>query len=115
MLAATWVKKAAEQGAPDAQALLAELYNEGQGVKKDHERGLRWMLMAAGQGLARAQYHAGVMLFYGRGISQDHTAGVRWIQAAAEQNFAPAQYILGAAYRQGAWGRGGCESGCLLV
>jgi TPR repeat protein len=40
--AAAWYLRAAEQGMVDAQAKLAEMYEEGRGVPKDLKEAERW-------------------------------------------------------------------------
>ncbi len=53
--AATWFRKAAEHGIPQAQNKLATLYNNGQGLPRDYEFAYAWYAAAAAQNHAKAQ------------------------------------------------------------
>ena len=55
----------AEQGDADAQVLLGEMYDKGQGVPQDYKESIKWYRLSAEQGDAIAQYNLGVM--YGKG------------------------------------------------
>ena len=48
-------RRLAEAGDPKAQFYLAEMYDEGQGTKKDAAEAARWIGRAADQGFAGAQ------------------------------------------------------------
>jgi TPR repeat protein len=41
----------AKQGNADAQSLLGAMYNEGQGVPKNHKTAVKWYKLAAEQGM----------------------------------------------------------------
>ena len=45
-----WVKKAAEQGLPQAQFKLGELYQSGRGTKPDPKEAALWYEKARNQG-----------------------------------------------------------------
>lgn len=47
--AASWYRKAAEQGDATAQRLLGFLYEEGQGVAQDYSQAMTWYRKAAEQ------------------------------------------------------------------
>ena len=51
----------AEQGDADAQVLLVEMYDKGQGVPQDYKESIKWYRLSAEQGDAIAQYNLGVM------------------------------------------------------
>lgn len=54
--AASWWRKAAEQGHAEAQLPLAGPYSVGLGVPEDHAVAIEWVRKAADQGLAEAQF-----------------------------------------------------------
>lgn len=53
--AATWFRKAAEHGIPQAQSKLATLYSTGQGLPRDYEFAYAWYAAAAAQGHVQSQ------------------------------------------------------------
>jgi TPR repeat protein len=53
--AASWTRKAAEQGHAEAQLILGTLYETGNGVPQDLSRAMTWYRMAADNGNASAQ------------------------------------------------------------
>jgi TPR repeat protein len=57
--AATWYRKAAEQGFALAQFNLAIMYDQGQGVTKDQTEAAKWFRKAADRGDAGAQFQMG--------------------------------------------------------
>ena len=59
--AATWFRKAAEQGVVEAQADLGSMYHEGEGVARDYFEAATWLRKAAEQGNAWAQFYLGLM------------------------------------------------------
>ena len=61
---------------------LGYLYNNGQGVAKDHRTALRWYRAAAGQGLPDAQNNLGFMHAMGRGVSRDYVKAYMWYSIA---------------------------------
>ena len=53
--AVKWVRRAAEQGYPQAQVKLGVMYEYGLGVPKDMDEARKWYRKAADQGHAEAQ------------------------------------------------------------
>lgn len=80
----TKLKELAEQGNPDAQGLLGDLYRK-----------------AAEQGLAYAQVQLSALYYAGRGVPQDYVESEKWARKAAEQGDASGQDMLGALYYNG--------------
>src|SRR5262249_30954338 len=93
--AATWYRRAADQGDPDAQFYLACMHDLGKGLPIDPATAANWLSKAADQGHTDAQFNLGVMYEEGIGVSQDHHAAVTWYRNAAEQGHAKAQNNLG--------------------
>jgi len=82
---ADW-KKAAEEGIPEGQVLLAVCYHYGVHVSGDHKEVMKWIRKAAEQGNAVGQYQFALCYFLGVGISEDkaeaapQTAAVRAVK-----------------------------------
>ena len=89
-----WLRKAAEQGHPEAQIELAKCYLRGEGVKSDANEAFKWGKKAAESGNARAMYE-----FY-QYLSHDE----EMLRKAAEMGYAEAQRTLGFMYRYGSKG-----------
>ena len=94
-------RSAAEQGNAVAQYNLGEVYENGNGVKRDYKEALRWYLLAAKQGHAEAQKNIGKMYSAGRGVIQDYKQAVYWLKLAAKQGNDRAQYLIGLMYSLG--------------
>ena len=94
-------RRLAEQGDADAQALLAEVYYNGRGVRRDYEEALRWARLAAEQGNVRGQSLLGAAYYSGNGVARDPAEAARWARLAAEQGDAGGQMVLGVLYLNG--------------
>ena len=92
---------AAEQGDPEAQCNLGNVYYLGEGTPRDYAEAANWYRLAAGQGNAAAQNNLGVMYDEGESVPQDDREAVKWYRKAAEQGNAAAQYNLGVMYDLG--------------
>ncbi|MBT4118759.1 MAG: trypsin-like serine protease [Rhodospirillaceae bacterium] len=95
----------AEQGDPEAQTRLGDMYRYGFGVPLNLESAKRWYKLAvqhlrplAEQGDADAQRHLGSMYFAGKGVPRNLEFAMKWYRISAEQGNAVAQYELGYAY-----------------
>ena len=91
----------ARQGVARAQASVALLYRNGQGVARDEGESIRWLRLAAEQGDAEAQTNLGMALGQGLGTHPDAMEAVHWYRLAAAQQFAIAQNALGSSYAAG--------------
>jgi TPR repeat protein len=91
----------ARQGDSDAQRILGDIYDRGQGVPQDYSEAARWYRLAADQGDFIAQYHLGVRYSQGQGVSRNYSEAARWYRLAADQGHATAQYDLGIMYDKG--------------
>ena len=92
---------AAEQGDPEAQVRLGDLYQRGDGVPENDAEAVAWYLRAAGQGYADAQFRLGSVYGNGRGVPLDYAESLAWFHRAAEQGHDAAQWVLGTTY---SWG-----------
>jgi TPR repeat protein len=110
--AATWLRKAADQGLAEAQFRLGYCYERALGLKKDDAEAVKWYQKAAEQGWREAQVVMASRCYQGIGTSQDYAEAVKWYVKAAEQGNAEAQYRLGVCYSlgQGVPGRDFVES-----
>ena len=99
--AAFWYRKAAEQGDADAQDSLGDLYNSGQGVRRDYAQAALWYRKAAEQGDVDAQDSLGDLYHSGQGVPQDDAQAATWFHKAAEQGDTDAQESLGDLYDTG--------------
>jgi clan AA aspartic protease (TIGR02281 family) len=93
--AATWFRKAADQGNALAQANLGMAYDKGQGVPQDYAQAVAWYRKAADQGEAEAQLNLGAMYEYGQGVPQDYAQAATWLRKAADQGEDEAIFFLG--------------------
>ncbi|HRH90440.1 MAG TPA: tetratricopeptide repeat protein [Agitococcus sp.] len=90
-----WYKKAAELGNAQAQLELAELYEAGDGVKKNKELAIYWYEKAADQDHDEAQL--ALALHYLEDLEEVPEAIVL-LEKSAQQGNAIAQYRLGLLY-----------------
>jgi len=100
-VAATDLKKRAENGDASAQFALGVRHESGDGVPKDAVEAVKWYRLAAEQGDAKAQAALGALYFVGEGVPKDAAEAVRWFRLAAEQGDAMAHYNLGVMYANG--------------
>ncbi|WP_455206144.1 ankyrin repeat domain-containing protein, partial [Kaarinaea lacus] len=93
----------ANQGNPEAQNLLGEMYRKGRGVKRDFKKAEFWYSKSANKGYAEAQYNLASLYRTGKGIKKDSKKAALWFKKAAEQNHIKAQYNIAVMYENG-WG-----------
>jgi TPR repeat protein len=94
-------ERAASDGRPVSQWMLARQYLYGNGVQRNEARAFTLAQSAALQGLPSAQSMVGAMYLEGIGVGRDTSQAVRWLFAAAEQGEASAFRILATLYAQG--------------
>ena len=92
--AAFWYTKAAEQGLPEAQAMLGMLYLLGRGVTRNYAKARHYFEQALQGGelnveAAVAQYWLGQMYKEGIGVPKDREKGEKLIRLAAINGYAP--------------------------
>jgi len=92
------LRERAMEGDSAAQAALAYLYEQGQGVPKAYNEAFRWYLKAAEKGKAIAQLKVGLLYFSGPGTQQDPASGTMWVRRAAEQGQPTAQTLAAGTY-----------------
>jgi TPR repeat protein len=114
--AAIWIRKAADQGHPEAQALLGLMYDGAGmlGVPYDRARAIELYLEAAEKGVGVAQFELSRKYLIGAGVPKDETIAFEWLSRAAAQGFAEAQYEIGQYYFHGFFNTPKSEAfGCL--
>lgn len=106
-----WLRKAGENGYPDAQLELGSIYVKG--IKEDciaidPVESAKWYglaeksyRMTAENGNVVAQKKLGLMYYKGDGVVQDFEEAFKWINKAALGGNCDAQYYLGNCYMQG--------------
>jgi len=94
-------KTLADQGDPDAQVNLGNLYMRGLGVAQDYAAAFDWYRKAADQNNAVAEGKLGILHYYGLGTIRDSDQAAKCFRKAAEQGEASAQTVLGTLYAQG--------------
>lgn len=76
-------RKEVEEGNPDAQFKLGELYRLGDwGVEKDEAEAVRLFTLAAEQSHVKAQINLANMYNKGHGVEQNTTLAVKWCVCA---------------------------------
>jgi hypothetical protein len=96
-----WLSKSAEQGYVKAQALLAGMYLNGQGVDSNALVASQWFRKAALQGDVSAGESLGLLFRDGIGVEQDEIEAVWWFRRAAKQGSPSAQANLALMYEEG--------------
>lgn len=95
------IKARAEKGEAAAQAELATLFTQGDGVKRDYKEAAKWYQLAADQGFAKAQAALGELYEAGQGVPRDDAEAAKWYRKAADQGLAAGQYALAVLYLVG--------------
>ena len=94
--AARCLRAAAEQDHVEAQALLAELYHEGDGVEQDFEEAARWLRAAAKGGDEDAPLLLGMMYADLEADMDEDPDAESCLEVAAAAGHLPARYLLSA-------------------
>jgi tetratricopeptide (TPR) repeat protein len=80
---------------PTAEALLARMYSDGDGVPRDYAQALSLYRKSADQGSAAGEAGLGATYYYGRGVPVDYQASWNWYNRAAVQGNRYAQNAVG--------------------
>lgn len=83
----------AQQGDPEAQVYVGEIYEKGLGVEPQYALAAEWYRKAAEQGDARAQINLGALYERGLGVPQDAQQAVYWYRRASGLEAAQLPYI----------------------
>lgn len=85
-----WYKVRAERGIPEAQYELGQLYEKGDGVRKDFKQAVQWYGLAAEQGHLDAQYYLGMWYANGISVTQDEGMASRYLASASSKGHSKA-------------------------
>jgi TPR repeat protein len=80
---AEWFAKAAAQGHPGAQTVLAYHYEQGHGVAKNYAEAVRLLRLALNQNYPDAMFHMGRLYTTGKGVPRNSEMAVQYFQKAA--------------------------------
>ena len=106
-IAVLWLTEANNQGSIEAEYLLGQLYENGDGVAQDFEQSRYFFGKAADQGYAPAQYKLGKLLINSefddpqmdttsdQELQKKITRGVTLLRKSANSGYAPSQYEMG--------------------
>lgn len=95
------LKKAADEGNPEAQYRLGLLYANGEGVELDYVEAAFWFDESARQDLTDAQRALAWLYANGYGVDQDNQQARHWYVQAAESGDPDAQCLVGHMYLVG--------------
>jgi len=96
-----WYEKASHLGHSQAQYMLGNMYDYGDGGTQDDQMARHWYELAARQGVRDAQMHYARMLEIGRGGHQSKDEASQWYEKAVEQGDELAASNLGAMHFRG--------------
>ncbi|MBL4744200.1 MAG: sel1 repeat family protein [Cycloclasticus sp.] len=89
-----WLKLA-EKNNTSALINLANIYEEGQGVKRDLKQSIAWLRKAAKLGDSRGQYQLAMAYEKNMGVERDLMQAAKWFEKAAVQGDGNAQFSIG--------------------
>lgn len=87
-----WVPQA-QNGDPEAQTYVGEIFEKGLGVDPDFEVAAHWYQQAASQGYTRAQINLGYLYESGLGVSQDLTKAMNFYRQASGIDSGSLEYV----------------------
>ncbi len=87
-----WLPQA-EQGDPQAQTYVGEIFEKGLGVEPDYVVAARWYRQAATQGYSRAQINLGYLYESGLGVSQDLPQAMNYYRLASGIDEGSLEYV----------------------
>jgi hypothetical protein len=73
---------AAEQGDPEAQTNVGEIFERGLGGEPNYEAAVIWYTKAAESGNSRAQFNLGTLYEQGLGVEKDRLQALNWYRRA---------------------------------
>ena len=82
----------AQEGDAAAQTLIAELYEQGLGIKRDTVKAAEWYQIAANSGNREAKFALAVKLLAGKDLKPDQERGFDLMKQAAEDGHPLAMY-----------------------
>ena len=95
------IQRAAEEGNPNAQAILGTMYKRGWGVERNDSQAYEWLEKSAQQGNKMAQNNLAGLYTRDNTQNNDDKALQLLHQSAEERNDVAANYNLGVMYENG--------------
>jgi len=92
--------KSAEQGLPESQYRLSQLFYDGSGTAKDNTKEFEWALKAANQGHVEAQNFVAERYAKGEGVIRNESLAMDWFLKAAQQGYSYSQLQLALLYHK---------------
>jgi TPR repeat protein len=84
----------AKNGVANAQTILGEMYEKGQGVPQDFKKAFNLYRLATEQTYNKAQFKTGDMYYKGQGIQKDYVLADKWfIVSSFQENQEAKKYI----------------------
>jgi len=77
----------AEQGIPEFQVIVADMFREGAGTVSDNQKAIYWYGKASNNGNTEATYKLGVAYFRGDGVNEDIDKGIEYVELAAKDGY----------------------------
>src|ERR1700752_5081721 len=82
-----WLRKSAEQGDPDSQHSLGQMYENGEGAIRNCSLAAKWYRKAAEHdpdlgGAGQGRNNLGMLYLYGRGVPKDYVQAYMWFRLA---------------------------------
>ena len=77
----------AEQGIPEFQVIVADMYREGAGMDVNIKKAIYWYEEASKNGNLEATYKLGVAYFRGDGLNEDVDKGIEYVERAAKDGY----------------------------
>lgn len=94
-------KPLAVSGYREAMALVAVMYDAGQGVKQSDYQAFRWYKKAAVAGDMESQHNLAVSYAKGHGVKKNINKALKWWRRSAMKGHVDAQFNLGIIYATG--------------
>ncbi len=96
-----WISKTAEHDVLEAQRLLALMYKEGRGVKRNLEKAIQLYEAIANQNDVDAMLALGVIYGYRQSEVFNYSIALEWFTKAAEEENDRAQLVVAIMYEKG--------------
>ena len=85
---------AASEGSLEAEMLLGQMFQKGEGVEKDPAIAAYWYEKAVNDGLVLAQVQLGKMYYEGDGVEKNYNTAQKWLEKATQQGDYSARQLL---------------------
>lgn len=99
--AAALMRRAAEQGVPEAMRIYGLMLTRGEGVAQDAEAGRDFVVRAAEAGNIQAMHDAGGLFINAPETPETQAAAARWFQEAALHGLSDSQFNIALLFQEG--------------